>query len=777
MSRVHRGRIHVLLAALLMAGFALSAFPPAGPQVAQAVEVTNQYRITDLGATLGPDRYTESRAVSINNEGQIAMTFANINPYGRGVSHPVLYDSGSFIKLGKDDDHMGEARSINNSGALVGFRDPSIESGEDYNIFVYQDGHLESFYDVFGPGDRPSAINNLGWITGQMISDTHIHSDGFLFKDNTITVLDAKLGNGTYPQDINDSNQVVGIALLENEVHHAFLWSSGEVTDLKTLGGSASEARGINTSGQIVGRAQTQSGQWHAFVYQDNQMTDLETLGGLESDAYAINEKGQIVGQSQTASGDWHAFIYENGTMTDIQPIQGIASAAFDINDYGQIVGVTRTQSDEWHAFVADPSPTSPVYYYGLGDSIASGHGLDAPNERTRTGADECRLSDESYPNQVADKLTAYFPNVIANTQLACSGATAAYKYQEVRKNPNKWIGSQALAVQRDIQAKHIPDDQQIIVSITIGANDFEFADPWSFVQLWGVKVRGADFDLALKLRDGNARVGLYSAIDTLLNSHPNLTVILTELYNPFNTESIFCGLGSSRTVIFDQCLPRTEQAVSLWNQSLHTIANEYGGRVQVTSGLKTAFANHRSPGGKTSAGNASRDGGGCGLAGPGRDDTWIQYRNDPDSYSFKIPRAIGIAIDNWYLLPANIIVPWWAQNGNRFSWEYDPDAFHFPTDGWRGDCFHPNRAGASAIAGFVIDAINGALHSYIPKPKIQQAGSVSAAAPLATSFDSARSTGSAPYGQMFGWPQADLPGRAMAMSAGRTTPCPARLT
>jgi hypothetical protein len=102
-------------------------------------------------------------------------------------------------------------------------------------------------------------------------------------------------------------------------------------------------------------------------------------------------------------------------------------------------------------------------------------------------------------------------------------------------------------------------------------------------------------------------------------------------------------------------CYARTEFLVHRLNTALGEIFRDLGrpARMRLVS-VHGTFHGHESP--KPS----------CGAAAPDVAVTWIQYRDDPNSNS--LPRLPG---------------------------------------SWRGDCFHPNARGASAIAGAVSRALS----------------------------------------------------------------------
>ena len=112
------------------------------------------------------------------------------------------------------------------------------------------------------------------------------------------------------------------------------------VTDLGDLGGGAAEAYAINASGQVVGRAVNDAGVYHAFLWdRTSGMRDLGRLGSLvtsSSEALGINGGGEVVGVA--TSGGNSAFYWLPGPMPQMTGFLGPGFAT-GVNDSGLITG------------------------------------------------------------------------------------------------------------------------------------------------------------------------------------------------------------------------------------------------------------------------------------------------------------------------------------------------------------------------------------------------------------------------------------------------------
>lgn len=299
-------------------------------------------------------------------------------------------------------------------------------------------------------------------------------------------------------------------------------------------------------------------------------------------------------------------------------------------------------------------APVGVIDYYALGDSIASGHGL-------MDDGTECHRSyDRSYPARVADALENRYATVNLHL-LACSGARALKpRAADLAKEPYKWLRNQVHDVAAELET--LPADRMILITINIGANDFEWAEAgvikrlfqdYSAYTVWANK-KAAKVAKAVKLD-----------VAELLSAHENAAVVISELYNPLNKRSRFFQVpinGANCVSHFKtaDCYKKIEYGIRMLNSTLTVQVVDASGsaRVSITSGLHDLFHKHESP--RPS----------CGSKPPEQADTWIQYIGDPNSNSV-LPGILSVL-------------------------------------GTPGDCFHPNDIGAEKYAGAVNSAALG---------------------------------------------------------------------
>ncbi|MGH2534481.1 MAG: SGNH/GDSL hydrolase family protein [Thermomicrobiales bacterium] len=298
-----------------------------------------------------------------------------------------------------------------------------------------------------------------------------------------------------------------------------------------------------------------------------------------------------------------------------------------------------------------------------LSDSIASGHGLNDDSTSDRPSG--CRRSQGAYPHKVVDRLrarglTVNFP--LAHF-LACSGASV--QPADPLLHPYRWLRNQVEAARAQIAT--LPADRPVLISISIGANDYLWAP--AFLQFF--QSDDAGFRRSMTIRGAEVRQAVAAEIEPL-RTLPNVAVVFTEYADPFNPESIFFPRSDQLCPQPRPCHARTVLAVDLLNQALANAVEDIDApeRIVITDGLPSAFRGHEAP----------RPG--CGGEAPDVAETWIQYPADPASISYPFAD-----LDTWQRTALLDLV------GSESP------------DDWRGDCLHPNEQGADAYAAAVVDA------------------------------------------------------------------------
>jgi hypothetical protein len=223
------------------------------------------------------------------------------------------------------------------------------------------------FDPATGAADVPLAINDAGWMTGNIFYDPYGDAQGFLRDPNGI-YSSFVVGQDTEPRGIDNNNRVVGASYVGpgydfNEFSRA---ADGTVTWLRNPGTGLlldGFAQGQDSNGDIVGDYLTgpdgMSGPVHGFILNGSSFTDLSFPGSTETKARGVNDAGVVVGYEATGpviSG----FIDDHGTwITYDHPGADGGTVFEDINDKGLVVGQwTHFTPDGpiFHSFLYDPA-------------------------------------------------------------------------------------------------------------------------------------------------------------------------------------------------------------------------------------------------------------------------------------------------------------------------------------------------------------------------------------------------------------------------------------
>ena len=356
--------------------------------------------------TLPPLGGTQSRGMSINNEGVVA----GWSLPGDGTRQAVLWQDGKVKRLGT----LGGPSStvpwlgLNSNGMVVGISQTGeLDSlGEGWSCelgsfiptttpkqvcrgFVYEDGAMRALPTLGGTHGFATGVNNVGEVVGW--AETAVHDP--TCSDQQVLQFRAVLWEprrGTIQElppfghdstsaatAINDHGQVVGISgdcfvsVGAFSARHAVLWDHGAVTEIPNLGGTTWHTpMAINDRGDVVGFSNPNepgdaNGDFIARAFRwtrgSSRAIDLRALpGDAFSEAFAINASGVAVGVSFGGSQGSHAVIWEDTTIVDLNSLVGtfpdVLLSAQDINDAGQITGRLRDHlTGEIKAFVATP--------------------------------------------------------------------------------------------------------------------------------------------------------------------------------------------------------------------------------------------------------------------------------------------------------------------------------------------------------------------------------------------------------------------------------------
>ena len=299
-------------------------------------------------------------------------------------------------------------------------------------------------------------------------------------------------------------------------------------------------------------------------------------------------------------------------------------------------------------------SGAGPVTYVSIGDSVASGHGLDTspepkPGEQTYVPGVGCQRSPgDSYPNLVAEALDDRFSRV-RHEQLACTGHTTGDVL--------------ALQLPRAEQALRAEATGQAVVTLTAGANNYNFWDPRSYLSVFDPSP--ATFDQWRQAIEAGVRTDVAAILDRLGRDRAERVLLVTEYFNPFNSAALVFDLSPACRQAVD-CARRLAATIAGLNQALRSAVADYDGRRQArwataayVAGVADAFEDHGAPSPF------------CGTAAPDALASWIQ--------SPRVAALVSSLVGQLRVGPGN-------------------------------DCFHPNATGHREIGRLVVAGLDSVI-------------------------------------------------------------------
>lgn len=330
-----------------------------------------------------------------------------------------------------------------------------------------------------------------------------------------------------------------------------------------------------------------------------------------------------------------------------------------------------------------------PLLVYGLGDSVASGHGLSG-------AVGECERAPGAYP-LLATLLLADL-GAVEGGHFACSGATTAGLTGQV---------DQVLA---DLATRGAPENTNPVIFITIGANDFG----WTDIAALAPRFCGSDAEFRTWVTETNDLIKSNVLREgSRLVIEGQAKVIITDYHNPLNTESNFLTPLS----LLPNCFLRSLSVADLYlraEAAMHSTNSMFNDMVVAAGPAPVRLAQvHPNFHGHESSRPL------CGTAPPDLADTWIQvldcfHPNSAGADNFA--NAVDVAVRQLLSPPAVSITS--PADGSVFS---SGSTINFqgiasdPEDGdisasivWTSD-LHPGASatGASGSTDLLIDGVH----------------------------------------------------------------------
>lgn len=228
--------------------------------------------------------------------------------------------------------------------------------------------------------------------------------------------------------------------------------------------------------------------------------------------------------------------------------------------------------------------PTNPSFVVAMGDSVASGHGLDTSDYIT---GDDCFRSDKGYPSRVVEGLIAeqWLPTDGRVAVVACTGTTA--EHLMTKEFTGGFAETAPSGTDKLTQVEWAVRANPALILITVGVNDVGFINPERFF-------RADNVVNSVVVAEGvySLEQGLEAALNELIAS-TDAVIVVTEYYNP--TAPNPQGFDGCRTECFRTA---TEGVVTEINSTLATVVAGYDQRRVRLVRLQDLFDGHGAPNG-----------------------------------------------------------------------------------------------------------------------------------------------------------------------------------
>lgn len=359
-----------------------------------------------------------------------------------------------------------------------------------------------------------------------------------------------------------------------------------------------------------------------------------------------------------------------DGSLVDLEVVSGPDGAfafgadtlRFTPTEAGTFAIRVRATDDQDLEVLGDITVVSryrghPNALIGLGDSVASGHGLDLADYFV---PDPCWRAPNSYPRRVFNRLVengTFAAGVGEFALLACSGYDTDDLWErEVTGGFSDLQPDDGKRSQLDWAVRTNPR----FVTVTIGANDTGFVGPGQLFLEDGTTLD----DDQIARRMAVIRRDLGTALDTLTQA-TDATIFVTNYYNPTAEEP-----QGTPTCRLDCFRISADSVVDAMNGSIRSVAGNYPPDRVVFVDFATPFVGKGAPNGL-----------------------------GPDEL-----RSSGFRIFGDSLLNQVEDVHPYCARGNTFG-----------TSSWINpvDCVHPDEEGTAQLAGIMVRAITDHLATY----------------------------------------------------------------
>jgi probable HAF family extracellular repeat protein len=221
-----------------------------------------------------------SYAMAINNSGNVAGMVIN---YGEGSAF--VSQNGTVVDLGTfSGGSWSAAYSLNDAGQAAGY---GMTASGNFRAFIWTPGEGYVVLGTLGGANSYAmAINSWGMAAGSsQVSSGYVHA--FVSNGSALQDLGTLGGSSSYAYGINNSGNVVGYSLTNYNQQAGFLEEGGVMYDINALlidapGWDVTGLYAINDSNQVVGVG-ILDGVEHAVLLTDPPPAGSTPQGGVQN--------------------------------------------------------------------------------------------------------------------------------------------------------------------------------------------------------------------------------------------------------------------------------------------------------------------------------------------------------------------------------------------------------------------------------------------------------------------------------------------------------------
>jgi probable HAF family extracellular repeat protein len=238
-----------------------------------------------------------TQLLGINNNMVIAGYHNFFNNQGFTLNLPMQFTTENY-----PNSMMTQVIGINNSLTTDGFYvdNNSVTHGfyrTSNGTYTTVDFAGTAFNQLLGQNDMQQASGYYSLSQNNSTPDFPYIYDEAAGVFEVITIPGAV--GGAQATGVNNSREVCGFFIDQNQVNHGFLLNFGVLVQLDFPGSTFTQALGLNNHGQVVGTYMDAAGLTHGFLYtvSSGQYTQIDDPNGIgQTVVNGINDNGALVG-------------------------------------------------------------------------------------------------------------------------------------------------------------------------------------------------------------------------------------------------------------------------------------------------------------------------------------------------------------------------------------------------------------------------------------------------------------------------------------------------